>query len=1594
MSLGWFTLGATGDIKVTNINVNEGIFYVDKVSKRLGINVRESPDPLILGTDPLPPFQPLSQLQIGKPDITTTVQNKFQINTQPLVTPRIPTTYFAEQANIRSMTNTLIFADESYRPTSGNITGATDTAGFTKTFDSTMWIASKGSRVKNYGTGISFGGLGKNGKYVPYTRISGVAGDQENQGEFVVEVLKEISPTDVPEDTTLHGQPMLYERLRIKSNGRIGLGVYEPEYDFEMAGGFKSSGIVNFGYDIRGPTVYDVSGATILDYNSVNVYSSTRQSEAWYYNLENTGNINFYDDNVGTFIVERRLFWAPNKYPDQYTSTNTSFDLKVYPDVTNVVNLAAKPDGYRFTQAGVYRFYGIVTNDSNIFNSFFLDIIDVSGNFQSQLLNIYDGVPPWSTRAVSGTFTLTTVPVIIAPRVGDILNTYYQYGTRLDLNITFPTSIDIIKPSVINSVTSDSLGDVYTAGFIDIYNDGGYDARLFEEETTIRSPNFEQSSVTARFQASPDFQLLPVSKVGFLEGPGPYDIRPMTTGSVFYKLRGKAAVLEPIKIITYKPVSGSLEFGRTVEVTAVNTLQYDNTDDGVPLSIFPYQSNLNPGDTLTLSDGSSQLNVTIINLDANTLTVSPFLNPSFLGQQLVIVAKNSNSTIITLTQNVDYENTRFNNDIRLRIFTDGLSNTSATTNVKIYLRSSDTDSYFYSPTPYLNTNYYVASNNSGTVEVTNHTTVYNTPIPAIATDIDLGGVINIPNNGAIALFKSEVSGIDDLVLTLYGAQTKISVISKIKRNGDIQWVSKIDGASNEFGVTVATALNRTSGTSDSRFDVYVAGVSNSSSITAYSTVAGSSSSWSTTNNLTRSFANNGSYYKVFVVRYEPVLVNNVEIRMDPKEICTFEHPSKDVYLLGMDAYYPKTSPPSSTDLRNNTEISISTTIFEGIPSFYNYNGVVNALNGKTLVINGYVVSLMHVNSNSTSNYLNIVKSNYQHFSSGLSDIANFGFLPSGTTSLNNSDTYRGKEGCVRRDYLGNIYLAFPSGINGSVSTPRYHTYGISFTVEPGSLIYHEPYNGSVANTKLINLKQSTKLIITSIDVDNGRDGVGTSPSIYVAGHYTGTISVNSYTSRTSSSSAAFLLKFGYNPDSTLGYALDNICWLTVIDGTGDEYGVSVAVDRDLNSGQNGRYNVHIGGAFNSSRITVYNADPALNLLRTLDNSGRSIELSEIGVQGHREAFVVKFNYRGSFMFNYKAGGNGDVSPLCIDVGVGDNLCMVGSMTTDFARFTEPDGTVSRYFRKRISQKGIRYPAGFIFKYRTSDTVILNSDRESKNYKKTILNQTGLPLYVCLFKEVNNIASGLLTDLATITANSSMTFINYGNQWYPDTSNKLSSDILSVDKDNAQIGIGTRFPDYTLDVRGDQGVSGALNVGRDISTGGRINVSDIRNSVHTSADYPYKINGQPIFSKGMIMMWSGSPTDVPIGWVLCEGGALSDGTSIPDLRGRFVIGQKQDPTANNFNNHPIFSGDTSGSVQFQMNQKGGYYYVKSSLPEHRHGYVTPAVTLTTDKNGWVPGGSASTKYGVATASVETTATGEDDKDPNVPPFYVLAFIMKT
>jgi hypothetical protein len=147
------------------------------------------------------------------------------------------------------------------------------------------------------------------------------------------------------------------------------------------------------------------------------------------------------------------------------------------------------------------------------------------------------------------------------------------------------------------------------------------------------------------------------------------------------------------------------------------------------------------------------------------------------------------------------------------------------------------------------------------------------------------------------------------------------------------------------------------------------------------------------------------------------------------------------------------------------------------------------------------------------------------------------------------------------------------------------------------------------------------------------------------------------------------------------------------------------------------------------------------------------------------------------------------------------------------------------------------------------------------------------------------------------------------------------------------------------------------------------------------------NGIP---SGAIVLWSGSIGSIPSGWLLCNG---SSGT--PDLRDRFVVG----------------AGTT-----YAVDATGGS--ANATLPSHTHTFTGAALgnhnhTLTTNRTqksgnntpfmlsdpnvGENLDGSAAfntSSVSAGTPSGTNSTEGSSATNANLPPYYALAYIMKT
>ena len=118
-------------------------------------------------------------------------------------------------------------------------------------------------------------------------------------------------------------------------------------------------------------------------------------------------------------------------------------------------------------------------------------------------------------------------------------------------------------------------------------------------------------------------------------------------------------------------------------------------------------------------------------------------------------------------------------------------------------------------------------------------------------------------------------------------------------------------------------------------------------------------------------------------------------------------------------------------------------------------------------------------------------------------------------------------------------------------------------------------------------------------------------------------------------------------------------------------------------------------------------------------------------------------------------------------------------------------------------------------------------------------------------------------------------------------------------------------------------------------------------------------------KGGIIIWSGSATNIPTGWTLCDG---NNGT--PDLRDRFVLGAG--------GNYAVDS--TGGEATHTL--------TIDEMPKHNH---------TTQWKSFTGGGGSGFSDPVNPETgdlyIPTSYVGNSQPHNNMPPYYSLCYIMK-
>lgn len=118
--------------------------------------------------------------------------------------------------------------------------------------------------------------------------------------------------------------------------------------------------------------------------------------------------------------------------------------------------------------------------------------------------------------------------------------------------------------------------------------------------------------------------------------------------------------------------------------------------------------------------------------------------------------------------------------------------------------------------------------------------------------------------------------------------------------------------------------------------------------------------------------------------------------------------------------------------------------------------------------------------------------------------------------------------------------------------------------------------------------------------------------------------------------------------------------------------------------------------------------------------------------------------------------------------------------------------------------------------------------------------------------------------------------------------------------------------------------------------------------------------------GGIIIWSGSIASIPSGWYLCDGN-----NSTPDLRGRFILGAGGSYT----------KGSTGGEETHALSV--------GEMPSHTH-----SVQQSINSDGANPGEGSHTYRTYTGGGLSLSYAGGNQAHNNMPPYFALAYIMKS
>jgi hypothetical protein len=179
----------------------------------------------------------------------------------------------------------------------------------------------------------------------------------------------------------------------------------------------------------------------------------------------------------------------------------------------------------------------------------------------------------------------------------------------------------------------------------------------------------------------------------------------------------------------------------------------------------------------------------------------------------------------------------------------------------------------------------------------------------------------------------------------------------------------------------------------------------------------------------------------------------------------------------------------------------------------------------------------------------------------------------------------------------------------------------------------------------------------------------------------------------------------------------------------------------------------------------------------------------------------------------------------------------------------------------------------------------------------------------------------------------------------------------IDITDDQISVDLTSDEFSLGGDLDAGSNKITSLADGVDSGDAVNKGQLDGA----------ISGAEAIPSGVITIWSGAISDIPSGWVICDGN-----NDTPNLTDRFVIHADADSGGTRD------VGDTGGAHTHTLTE--------AEIPSHRHSYINSTSNFSLSSKIRTAPDTGGTGY--------TNYTGGGEAHNNMPKYYALAYIQKT